>query len=126
MIRFVVISIKCFKFRNFFKLTMLFAENYLSLKLCEAWKLVVEDLRRNEIEPTSEDHLLLCDKMQRINQWKIFLQRTVEFLCKKETQNVNNFFISIIDVSINYIRVCARSMGKTQCRGRGILHFDTK
>lgn len=71
---------------------MLFAENFISLKMCESWTNIAKDLMTENIEPIGADSYNLIEKIQMIKQWKFYLQDQIDKIFQKKAQKVINYF----------------------------------
>ncbi|XP_044267909.1 uncharacterized protein LOC123013458 isoform X2 [Tribolium madens] len=75
------------------ELTMLFAENYSSLKMCQTWIRVFKQLQSEGITPVEDDNEHLNEKIERIRQWKHYLQYKIGQIVQKESQQVFYSFL---------------------------------
>lgn len=69
---------------------MLFAENFLSLKLCECWVNISKEIQNENIILTTKDISLLNEKMLQIHHWRQFLQQKIENIIRNETCRFKN------------------------------------
>lgn len=69
---------------------MLFAENFLSLKMCEKWVNIAKKIQKKKIKLSKNDISFLNEKMLQIHHWKQFLQQKIENLITKENAYYKN------------------------------------
>ncbi|XP_015835259.2 uncharacterized protein LOC103312894 isoform X2 [Tribolium castaneum] len=68
------------------ELTMLFAENYSSLKMCQSWIRVFRELQSEGVTPVEVDGDHLNEKLERIRHWKQYLRYKIRQIVQKESQ----------------------------------------
>lgn len=83
---------------------MLFAENYLSLKMCEGWLRVSNELQKEGITPVETDNDLLMERVKQIRQWKTYIQYRIELIVKNEKQTVLIFIAKWMAITFDYFR----------------------
>ncbi|CAH1960027.1 unnamed protein product [Acanthoscelides obtectus] len=69
------------------KMTLLLAENFLGLKLCEAWREVDMELQEMNFKASSFDHKILNNLIERSNRWGKHLKKVQLQLLQEERDN---------------------------------------
>lgn len=67
---------------------MLVAENYLALKLAEAWKEIVVEFDRANYVPNASDQLILSNFMDKMLVWTEYLKTEQESILKSDRKKV--------------------------------------
>ncbi|CAH1960026.1 unnamed protein product [Acanthoscelides obtectus] len=68
-------------------MTLLLAENFLGLKLCEAWREVDMELQEMNFKASSFDHKILNNLIERSNRWGKHLKKVQLQLLQEERDN---------------------------------------
>lgn len=93
---------------------MLFAENFFSLNLCQSWFTVFKELQSEGITPVEADNEYLIEKIERIRQWKQYIQDKIVRIIQKESQKVMLHCRKFVFNIFNIFRKNTRNWKPTQ------------
>lgn len=82
---------------------MLLAENYLALKLAEAWKEIDVEFQRACFTPNPSDDMIISNFMDKMKIWVTSLKKVQQSILKAEKQQVLYFYsLSLTAFNIIY------------------------